>query len=68
MESHFYLLFRYRDIIKEYLESTNTPITIGELYYYKSIFLGENILICFSQPDSLSLREILKQKETVVYL
>lgn len=68
MESHFYLLFRYRDVIKDYLEFTDTPVVIGELYYYRSIFLGENVLICFSQPDNLGLREILKQKETVVYL
>lgn len=68
MESHFYLLFRYKTSIKKFVEKTIVPICIGDQLYYRSYFLGESILIGFSQPNSTCLEELLKTKETVVFL
>lgn len=68
MESHFYLLFRHKAVIKRFVEKTIVPVTIGDQLYYRSYFLGESILISFSQPNNINLKEVLNTRETVVFL
>lgn len=61
------LLINHKEKIRNVLQDYRKEL-IGNNYYFPAEFLGEKLLVCFSQPDNEELREVCKRSETIIYL
>lgn len=68
MEEEYEELYNNKEKIQHYLQSVRTPVKIGDTLCYWSLFKGEKLLLCFSQPSIEDLEELLKTKETIIFL